>query len=100
MSPIASSEGFAGLIGLTFGTFLIGLVIERLSPAEGGQKLADLRLNLGYSLMGHLFLYVGGPALTAGTTLLLNRVGAGLIALPDAGWPLVFSIAIYLLAMD
>jgi len=100
MSPIAPIEGFAGLIGLTFGTFLIGLVIERLSPAEAGQKLADLRLNLGYSLMANLFLYVVGPALTAGTALLLNHVGAGLIALPDAGWPLVFSIAIYLLAMD
>jgi len=100
MSLIASITDFAGLVTLTFGTFLIGLVIEKLSPAETGQKLADLRLNLGYSVISNLFLYVVGPALTASTALLLNWAGAGLIALPDAGWPLLGSITIYLLAMD
>lgn len=100
MSLFAAIAGFAGLIGVTFLTFLVGLAIERLAPAEAGQKLADLRLNLGYSLLSNLFLYVVMPALTAATALLLNRAGAGLIALPSAGWPLIGSIAIYLLAMD
>ncbi|HUH85270.1 MAG TPA: sterol desaturase family protein [Stellaceae bacterium] len=100
MSLLAFIAGFAAVIGLTLGTFLIGTVFERLSPAEPGQTLADLRLNLGYSLVSNLFLYVVMPTLTAGTALLLNWAGAGLIHLPDAGWQLIFSIAIYLLAMD
>jgi sterol desaturase/sphingolipid hydroxylase (fatty acid hydroxylase superfamily) len=100
MSLMTSLQEFAAVIGITFGTFLIGLLIERLAPVEASQPLADLGLNLGYSLVSNLFLYVVAPLLAVGGTVTLNAAGFGLIALPSEGWPVMGSVAAYLLAMD
>jgi len=75
--------------------FALGLAVERLRPAER-QPMADLKVNLGYALAINTVLYVALPL----QTFLANRAGLGLIALPDAGWALAGSTAIYLLAVD
>jgi sterol desaturase/sphingolipid hydroxylase (fatty acid hydroxylase superfamily) len=100
MTVMSALGGFAEVMAITFATFLIGLLVERLAPVEPRQPLRDLGLNLGYSLASNLFLYVVGPLLAIGGTLTLNAQGFGLIPLPSEGWPLVGAVAIYLLAMD
>jgi sterol desaturase/sphingolipid hydroxylase (fatty acid hydroxylase superfamily) len=80
--------------------FALGTLIERLWPAEKGQPLADLSLNIGYSLVLNWMLFTATPLLVALEALILNRVGLGLVALPGEGWALAASAAVYIVFMD
>lgn len=80
--------------------FLVCGCIERLAPADPKQAVGDLLMNLGYALAVNWMLFAAAPALGALETYVLNRFGLGLIELPGSGWPLVASVALYLLVAD
>jgi sterol desaturase/sphingolipid hydroxylase (fatty acid hydroxylase superfamily) len=85
---------------ITLPSFLVGLLVERLAPAEPRQKLANLGLNLGYALFAAWLGEVSSPLLAGAALLIVNALGGGLIRLPDQGWALVGSAALFVFAMD
>lgn len=88
------------MLWLWLAIFLLCGVVERLAPAEKQQPAGDLLMNLGYSVTLNWLLFTAAPALNAIETLILNRIGLGLIELPGAGWPLAGAAALYLLVAD
>jgi sterol desaturase/sphingolipid hydroxylase (fatty acid hydroxylase superfamily) len=85
---------------ITVPAFLVGLLVERLAPAERGQRLGNLGFNLGYALFGAWLGEVSSPLLGAAALLIVTACGGGLIHLPDEGWALIGSAALFIVAMD
>ena len=79
---------------------LVGLLVERVAPAERGQPLAHLRLNLGYGALATAIVALLNPALGAIGIAVVNACGGGLIRLADGGWALVASAAVFVFAID
>ncbi|HUH83296.1 MAG TPA: sterol desaturase family protein [Stellaceae bacterium] len=88
------------LLWLWLAIFLLGLLVERLAPAEPRQPAGDLLMNLGYSALLNWLLFTAAPATAAAETFILNRVGLGLLPLSAEGWRLVPSAALYVLTAD
>src|SRR5215475_15547908 len=79
---------------------LIGLAIERIAPAERGQRWPLLRLNLGFGAVNSVIVTLLNPLAGAAGVAIVNACGGGLIALADHGWALVASAALFIFAMD
>ncbi len=80
--------------------FLIGTLVERMAPAERSQPLSHIVLNLGYAMACAAILCLLNPLAAAIGTSIVNFCGGGLFRLPDGGWTVVGSAAIFLFAMD
>jgi sterol desaturase/sphingolipid hydroxylase (fatty acid hydroxylase superfamily) len=87
-------------MGVMIAAFAVGLVLERVAPAERQQPRPSLALNIGYSFLIQSYTILQGPLIAVGTIALLNHLGLGLITLSEKGWLLLPSAAAYLLAMD
>jgi sterol desaturase/sphingolipid hydroxylase (fatty acid hydroxylase superfamily) len=85
---------------LWLSVFLVGLLIDRIAPAEKEQPKKDLLMNLGYSLVLNWLLFTAAPVLNPLETFILNRCGFGLFELPASGWSLAGSAALYLVMTD
>ena len=79
---------------------LVGLLVERLAPAERGQSLRHLGLDLGYGAVATVIVTLLNPALGAIGIAVVNACGGGLIQLADGGWGLVPSAIAFVVAMD
>jgi sterol desaturase/sphingolipid hydroxylase (fatty acid hydroxylase superfamily) len=79
---------------------LFGLVVERIAPAEARQPAAHLRLNLGFGAVNSIIVTLLNPLVGAAGVGIVNACGGGLIDLPDRGWALVGSAAVFIFAMD
>jgi sterol desaturase/sphingolipid hydroxylase (fatty acid hydroxylase superfamily) len=75
------------------------LVLERAHPAAPRRPRGDL-LNLKVWAISFFVQTGSAPALGVLVTLAVNGAGGGWIALPSAGWGLLLSVLVYLLAMD
>ena len=80
--------------------FAIGALVERLAPAERGQPLADVGLNIAYAVFGSWLYNLTNPILAGVGIALVNACGGGLIRLPDGGWTIIGSAALFIVAMD
>ena len=78
------------------GVWLIG---ERRWPAQTPRPASD-RSNLHVWVFGLLTQFVLSPAMGVVVTMLVNRLGGGLIDLPTHGWGLLAGVAAYFVAMD
>jgi sterol desaturase/sphingolipid hydroxylase (fatty acid hydroxylase superfamily) len=94
------------LLSLAFALLYQGAAIlavrvtgERLWPANAPRPESD-RSNLHAWTAGLLSQALLSPAMGAAVTLLVNRAGGGLVALPAHGWALAVGVAVYLVAMD
>jgi sterol desaturase/sphingolipid hydroxylase (fatty acid hydroxylase superfamily) len=93
---------FLFLVGTVFGLSLLFRLIERLWPAQQGQKLSGWLFNLAYSPFILGFAFILGPALAAVAMFVSERTGGGLLpTIGAASWPgqLLFTLA-YAFAWD
>jgi len=89
-----------GTLGIQLVLIGVGFFIERMSPAQA-PDMPGFLLNLSYLMPQSLFNGALRPLCAAGTTLIVNALGGGLIELPSAGIGLlVVSVPCYFLAMD
>jgi sterol desaturase/sphingolipid hydroxylase (fatty acid hydroxylase superfamily) len=87
------------LIPPWLGLFFVLLVLERVAPGRRGERI-DWAGN-GWAWLAGIVAGLSSTPLAGGAaTLLVNRLGGGLIRLPDEGWGLLAGLAAYLLAMD
>jgi sterol desaturase/sphingolipid hydroxylase (fatty acid hydroxylase superfamily) len=91
--------GFAATMALQAMLFAAGFAIERLRPARV-QGIDCLRLNALYVVVARLLYAALYPISGAATTLIVNALGGGLIALPDSGLGLLLAVLCYTLLMD
>lgn len=77
-----------------------GALLEFAIPAERQQPVQHTVFNVLYGLMLGWTRLALAPVLGIAVTVILNRFGAGWIALPAHGWPLLASALIYILAID
>ncbi len=87
---------FLSLVGTVFGLSLLFLLLERLLPAEKGQRLSGWLFNLAYAPFILGFAFVLGPALAAVAVIVAERSGGGLLpTLAPASWPgqILFTLA-------
>ncbi len=88
-----------GTLGIQLVVIGVGFFIERMKPAQSPDA-PGLLLNLCYLMPQSLFNGALRPLCAAGTTLIVNALGGGLIELPSSGIGLVVGIPCYFLAMD
>ena len=88
----------SGLI-ITLLSGLIGLTLEALWPARP-MSFRPRLLDLWFAVFGKVIAFAASPLVIAGSSLLLSRLGIGLIPLANAGWALAFSALLYLLTYD
>jgi sterol desaturase/sphingolipid hydroxylase (fatty acid hydroxylase superfamily) len=77
----------------------VGFFIERMKPARPPDTPGFL-LNLGYLMPLSLINGALKPLCAAGTTLIVNALGGGLIELPSSGIGMLAGVSCYFLAMD
>lgn len=80
--------------------FAIGALLDRIAPAQSGQPNANLRLNIGYALVHGWIVHPLEPIAGAAAIATVSACGGGLITLPDEGWALMGSAAVFFLATD
>jgi sterol desaturase/sphingolipid hydroxylase (fatty acid hydroxylase superfamily) len=89
----------AATLAIQFVVIGVGFLIERMKPAPP-PDMPGFLLNLGYLMPLSLFNGALKPLCAAGTTLVVNALGGGLIELPSSGIGLLVGISCYFLAMD
>jgi len=89
----------AATFGIQLLVFGLGFLVERIKPAQAPETPGFI-LNLGYLVPLNLINGALKPAYAAGSTLIVNALGGGLIELPSSGIGLLVSIPCYMLAMD
>ncbi len=89
----------AATFGIQLLVFGLGFLIERMKPAQAPDTPGFI-LNLGYLVPLSLINGALKPACAAGSTLIVNALGGGLLELPSSGIGLLVSIPCYTLAMD
>ena len=96
---LEEAGAMAAPFALMFAVMGLCSLLERVRPAGPRRPRGD-QLNLkvwGVSL----FVQLGSaPAVGVLVTLALNRAGGGWIELPTAGWGLLLSALVYMVAMD
>lgn len=102
MSLIAdiAATVMASTLVVTLAVFAIGALIERAAPAESAQPRGHVWMNVGYTAVFAAILYLTKPLGSAIGVAIVNACGGGLIRLPGAGWSVVLSAAVFILAMD
>jgi sterol desaturase/sphingolipid hydroxylase (fatty acid hydroxylase superfamily) len=85
------------LISVVF--ILAGALVERRWPARAGPG-RSLAFNLLYYAPASMIQSLAAPLAGGLTTMAVNGLGGGLIALPAAGWGLLFGVLVYFVAMD
>ena len=80
--------------------FLIGMLVERMAPAERTQPFGHVLLNVGYAIASAAALYLLDPVAGALSIAVVNLCGGGFLRLPDEGWTIVGSAALFIVAMD
>jgi sterol desaturase/sphingolipid hydroxylase (fatty acid hydroxylase superfamily) len=80
--------------------FVIGLLVERVAPAERAQPFGHVILNVGYAIVSAMVLYLLTPVTAALSIAVVNLCGGGFFRLPDDGWTIVGSAALFIIAMD
>ena len=91
----------AAVIGFLVSTCCIfaGLLIEQYGRSNF-EIASELTFNIKYSFFSS-FIQAGlSPALLTITTLAVNAVGGGIIALPSTGWRLLPGILVYVVTLD
>ena len=79
---------FLYLVATVVGLSLLFLLLERLWPAEKGQKLGGWLFNVAYAPFILGFVFLVGPALAAIAGFVAERAGGGLLpAAPRVSWP-------------
>ena len=78
---------------------VFGFGIERLRPARS-QGISCIRLNIEYAVVLRVMYAALYPLSVGLTTLMVNRLGGGLIELPASGVGLAIAIPCYALVMD
>jgi len=94
-SAINIAETFAAQVALI--AFLFGL--EQFRPARP-QGISCIRLNIEYAVVLRVVYAVLYPLSVGLTTLMVNRLGGGLIELPASGVGLAIAVPCYALVMD
>jgi sterol desaturase/sphingolipid hydroxylase (fatty acid hydroxylase superfamily) len=94
-APILSST-----LVITLIVFGVGALIERLAPAETAQPSVHRWFNIAYTVAFAAILYATKPVGAAIGVAIVNALGGGLIRLPGEGWAVVFSAALFIVAMD
>lgn len=93
---------FTKLLALSSGlpVFLVGALVERVAPAERSQPISHVLLNVGYAMAYAVIFYVLNPLAAMAGTSIVSTLGGGLFRLPDGGWAVAASAAIFIFAMD
>jgi sterol desaturase/sphingolipid hydroxylase (fatty acid hydroxylase superfamily) len=94
-----AAAAVAATLGIQLVVIGIGFFFERMKPAQSPDT-PGFFLNLGYLMPLSLFNGALKPLCAAGTTLIVNALGGGLIELPSSGFGLLAGITCYFLAMD
>jgi sterol desaturase/sphingolipid hydroxylase (fatty acid hydroxylase superfamily) len=92
-------ETFVLTLLISAAVMMLGALIERLWPARDDAD-RSFGFNLAYYAPATLIQALVTPWAGALTTMAVNALGGGLIALPTAGWGLAIGVGVYLVAMD
>ncbi len=80
--------------------FAVGALTERMAPVQMPQPIAKLRVNVGYAFFAEFIRHQLDPMIGAVVLAIVGAFGGGWIALPDEGWALAGSAAVFFLATD
>jgi sterol desaturase/sphingolipid hydroxylase (fatty acid hydroxylase superfamily) len=102
MPVIAHLQAFASQTGIAvlLGVFLAVALVERIAPAEKAQPLGDFLFNAGYALAENWLAFLAAPLFAAAATIIVGALGGGLLALPKAGWGLLWAAPLYIFSVD
>ncbi|HUH85370.1 MAG TPA: sterol desaturase family protein [Stellaceae bacterium] len=80
--------------------FAVGALIERVAPVRAPQLIADARVNVGYAFFAEFMQHLLDPMIGAVALVVVGSFGGGWIALPNDGWAIAVSAAVFFLATD
>ena len=84
---------------LTLASSIIAMMMELIWPASRIPPKERI-LGIWFIVVGRVLAYSLSPAVVAFSSLMLFHLGAGMLALPDDGWRLGLSVAIYFVTFD
>jgi sterol desaturase/sphingolipid hydroxylase (fatty acid hydroxylase superfamily) len=96
LQAFASQTGIAALLGV----FLAVALVERMAPAEKAQPLGDFLFNAGYALAVNWLAFLAAPLFAWAAAVIVGGLGGGLLALPNAGWGLLWAAPLYIFLID
>jgi sterol desaturase/sphingolipid hydroxylase (fatty acid hydroxylase superfamily) len=99
-ATFTAATGVAAPILVMLAILAAGVLVERMAPAEPAQPSQHTMFNVAHAVVTGWIRVAIAPLLGIVVTLLVNRLGAGWIVLPDHGWLIALSALIYLLVID
>jgi sterol desaturase/sphingolipid hydroxylase (fatty acid hydroxylase superfamily) len=102
MAVIAHLQAFVSQSGIMvlLAVFCALALVERLAPAEKAQPLGGFLFNAGYAVAQNWLGFVAAPLFAAAATVVVAALGGGLLALPNAGWGLLWAAPLYIFLID